>query len=155
MIYGYLKTKFPTINDITTSPKAPLEFQALKSENPGRDMGYPPEFREIQWQSYPDVKPLDLSQPPEEVFQKVLALVRRQERWQIFQESNDQRRVELVASTQLMKFKDDVVIEVQPSTDGGSRVEMRSKSRKGLSDLGANAKRIQSFLKELRQSMGG
>jgi uncharacterized protein (DUF1499 family) len=45
----------------------------------------------------------------------------------------------------LFHFKDDFVIEVRPSDGGGSRIEMRSKSRDGISDFGANARRIRAF----------
>ncbi len=50
------------------------------------------------------------------------------------------------AETFWFGFKDDVVIRVRPVADGGSsRIDVRSISRVGLSDLGANAKRIETW----------
>ena len=59
-----------------------------------------------------------------------------------------QGRVEVVATTLWFGFKDDIVIRISPS-GSGSRVDMRSKSRVGRSDLGANAARIRAFLGRL------
>ncbi|HIB54840.1 MAG TPA: DUF1499 domain-containing protein, partial [Nitrospirales bacterium] len=42
-------------------------------------------------------------------------------------------------------FKDDVVIRIV-SSNGGSRVDVRSVSRVGRSDVGSNAERIRAFL---------
>lgn len=47
-------------------------------------------------------------------------------------------------------FKDDVVIRITPAGNG-SRIDVRSVSRVGRSDLGANAKRIRKFLKSLKE----
>jgi len=57
-------------------------------------------------------------------------------------------RLEATATTSWFAFKDDVVIRVTPAA-AGSRVDIRSKSRVGRSDLGANARRIRAFLAEL------
>jgi uncharacterized protein (DUF1499 family) len=45
-------------------------------------------------------------------------------------------------------FKDDVVIRIAPSSGNGCRVDIRSVSRAGLSDVGTNARRIRTFLKK-------
>jgi uncharacterized protein (DUF1499 family) len=42
---------------------------------------------------------------------------------------------------------------VQPDP-GGSRVDIRSTSRVGVGDVGANAKRIQEFMAQLRRLAG-
>ena len=54
-------------------------------------------------------------------------------------------RIEAVATTRWFGFKDDVVVRLTPAA-GGARVDVRSKSRVGRSDVGANAKRIERFL---------
>jgi uncharacterized protein (DUF1499 family) len=64
-------------------------------------------------------------------------------------------RLQAVATTALLRFKDDVVVEVRPRDDGGSTVAMRSKSRLGKGDLGANARRIRAFLADLRVRLEG
>jgi uncharacterized protein (DUF1499 family) len=56
-----------------------------------------------------------------------------------------QGTVEAVATTPWFGFKDDVAVRVSPA-GAGSRIDVRSKSRLGRSDLGTNAKRIQELL---------
>ena len=57
-------------------------------------------------------------------------------------------RIEASVVSLWFGFVDDVVIRVA-DTPQGTRVDLRSKSRVGLGDLGANAKRVQSFLADL------
>ena len=51
-------------------------------------------------------------------------------------------------------YKDDVVVRVRES-GAGSIVDIRSKSRVGVSDLGANAKRVRALSEEIRRQLGG
>ncbi len=55
-------------------------------------------------------------------------------------------RLEATDRSAFFGFKDDVVVRVRAS-DAGSRLDVRSKSRVGLSDVGANARRVRAFLK--------
>ena len=57
--------------------------------------------------------------------------------------------MEATATTLFFRFKDDVVVRVRPAPGGGSIVDMRSISRVGGSDVGVNAERVRSFLKDL------
>jgi len=62
-------------------------------------------------------------------------------------------RIEANTTSMLYGFTDDVVVRVV--ADGaGSKVDVRSKSRVGRSDLGQNAKRIRAFLRELQAKLG-
>jgi uncharacterized protein (DUF1499 family) len=54
--------------------------------------------------------------------------------------------IEATATTFWFGFKDDVVLRIRP-TANGSIVDVRSVSRVGQSDLGANAKRIRAILR--------
>lgn len=58
--------------------------------------------------------------------------------------------VEATAETFWFGFKDDVAVRVRADASGGSIVDVRSTSRVGLSDIGANAARIQKFLAGLK-----
>ncbi len=58
--------------------------------------------------------------------------------------------IEAVATSTWFGFKDDFVVRLADQGDGSIRVDVRSKSRVGVSDLGANAARVRQFLKELR-----
>jgi uncharacterized protein (DUF1499 family) len=60
-------------------------------------------------------------------------------------------RIEATATSLFYGFKDDVVLRIK-ARDGGSRLDMRSMSRVGRSDVGANAARIDAFFAKLRAS---
>ena len=59
--------------------------------------------------------------------------------------SLEEGRVEATATTFWFGFKDDVVVRVR-EYEAGSKIDVRSVSRVGASDLGANAARIERFL---------
>ncbi|MEE4110150.1 MAG: DUF1499 domain-containing protein, partial [Halieaceae bacterium] len=59
-------------------------------------------------------------------------------------------RIEATDTTFWFGFKDDVVIRIE-AAGSGSRLDMRSKSRVGRSDVGANAERIRRYLQLLRE----
>ena len=72
--------------------------------------------------------------------------------WQIVATAPAEGRLEATDRTRWFGFRDDVVVRVRP--DGaGSRVDVRSVSRVGRSDLGTNARRIQAFLAALRTAL--
>jgi uncharacterized protein (DUF1499 family) len=71
--------------------------------------------------------------------------------WIVTNADLDSGRIEATATSRIFHFVDDVVIRVRP--DGaGSRVDLRSRSRVGQSDLGANAERIRAFCAELAKA---
>ncbi len=63
-------------------------------------------------------------------------------------ENPEQGEIQAVATTRLCRFKDDVTVTVQPE-GAGVVVNVRSHSRIGKGDLGANARRIRLFQAEL------
>jgi uncharacterized protein (DUF1499 family) len=92
---------------------------------------------------YPDIQPQRFAQAPEHVFAAALATAQALG-WEIRLSSPSENLIEAVDTTPLMRFKDDVTITF---TDAGGQtvVNVRSKSRVGKGDLGANAKRIRKF----------
>ena len=118
--------------------------------NRGRDMAYPGgAVTEAQRQAYPDLQPLDLPLPPPDAFARVIATMQTMPAWEITAADPRSGLIEAVATSRLFRFQDDIVIRVRPH-DGGSRIDMRSKSRDGRGDLGANAARIRTFFAALR-----
>lgn len=138
---------FLPLNDITTTPeRAPVFVEIAKLEaRQGQDLTYDMSLREKQRELYPDLDALRSRLQASSMFAKVVEVARQQEGWKIINADDANFRLEATASTSLLKFTDDVVIEVRPEPDG-STVHMRSKSRIGRSDLGANYKRIKKFL---------
>ena len=80
------------------------------------------------------------------------AVAQKQSGWTLRAVDPATRTIEGTATTRMFHFRDDFVIRVTQSGDGAV-VDMRSKSRDGKGDLGANAKRIQSFLDQVAQDV--
>ena len=138
----------PRIHDISTDLDRPLVFTKVPEIRAKDDNSIAPPsdvVTELQRQHYPDIKPLLTSLNMEPAFQKALMTVSKLG-WEIVYQDGDLGLIEAVDETVMFGFKDDVVIRVSDD-ENGSRVDMRSVSRVGLSDLGANAKRIRRFQK--------
>lgn len=69
--------------------------------------------------------------------------------WQVVDAVPQDGRIEATATTRMFGFKDDIVLRVR-AADKGSELDMRSMSRIGQSDVGANAARIRGFMEQLR-----
>lgn len=137
----------PPINDITTDPDNPPVFIAITATTRGADaapLSYDPSFAAQQTAAYPDVRPLLVALPPAEVFPRMLAAAEAMG-WEIVSSDPASGRIEATATVPWWGFKDDIVAVMSPH-DSGTRVDVRSKSRVGKSDLGVNAERIQEFL---------
>ncbi|HET7097025.1 MAG TPA: DUF1499 domain-containing protein [Casimicrobiaceae bacterium] len=140
----------PPINDITTDTANPPAFVAVLPLRAGAPVSadYPgAETAAQQQRGYPDIRPVDLSVPPDAAFARALDTAKGFG-WLIDATDPASGRIEATATTPWFGFKDDVVIRVTP-TASGSRVDIRSHSRVGRSDLGANAKRIREFVAKL------
>jgi uncharacterized protein (DUF1499 family) len=137
----------PPINDITTDPVNPPAFVAITTATRGADAaprGYDPGFAAQQTAAYPEVRPLIVESPPAEVFPKMLAAAKAMG-WEIVSSDQASGRIEATATVPWWGFKDDIVVVMSPNGNG-TRVDVRSKSRVGKSDLGVNAARIQEYL---------
>jgi uncharacterized protein (DUF1499 family) len=80
--------------------------------------------------------------------------VAREMGWRITTASEDALMFEGTAETFWLGFKDDVVVRVTALDGGGSRIDARSVSRVGISDLGANAARLATFSDRITSSLG-
>jgi uncharacterized protein (DUF1499 family) len=136
----------PPIHDITTDTERPPQFVALRAvrERSPNGVAYGgPAVAAQQRRSYPDIAPIVTTLPPERAFARAEA-VARDLGWDIAAAVPAEGRLEATATTRWFRFKDDVVVRVS-AMPGGSRVDIRSVSRVGRSDLGANARRIRAF----------
>lgn len=140
----------PRINDITTDLENPPEFASaeLVPAYAGRDMSYPEEFVPIVRDAYPDLAPIDLAVPPAEAFERALNAAETLG-WEIVASDPDRTRFDARQETALFRFVDDVTVRIV-ARGSGSRIDVRSKSRDGQGDLGANAARIRAFAEQLR-----
>jgi uncharacterized protein (DUF1499 family) len=152
--YNRTVQSVPRIHDITTDiANAPKFVAAAKLRKPD-DHPVDYEGAEIgaeQREAYPDIAPLTTKAPKDKTFEAARQALSSMG-LEIVDASPGEGRIEAVDTTLLYGFKDDVVVRVQESAEG-TRVDVRSMSRVGKSDLGMNAKRIRTFLARLRAGL--
>ncbi len=137
----------PPINDITTDTDDPPAFVALLPlrANAPVSARYPgAETARQQREGYPDLRAHTTTRAPRDAFAMALAAARAMG-WQIVATDEAAGRIEATATTPWFGFTDDVVVRVTPAGTG-SRIDVRSVSRVGRSDLGTNAERIRTYL---------
>ena len=148
--------RVPPIHDITTDLEDPPRLVAVLprrqgAPNPAEHAG--PALAAQQRAGYPDLGPARFGAPPDRVFARAVEVARGLG-WEIVAAVPAEGRLEATDRTRWFGFRDDVVVRVRP--DGaGSRVDVRSVSRVGRSDLGTNARRIRAFGKALREALPG
>jgi uncharacterized protein (DUF1499 family) len=148
--------RLPLLNDVATDRIDPPQFsrsrRALEMRG-GRTLPEPAaDTRVLQQAAYPAITPIVLEIEPERALPLVLAAARNQG-WQVYESVAPGGRgatghVEAIARTPIMGFVDDITVRLRPQA-AGTRIDVRSASRLGSHDLGANAKRIQAFVEEL------
>ena len=148
--------RLPAIHDITTDPIDPPRFEALARLRSGDGANsavyaglYSAEQQRI---AYPDIETVELEVPVQRAYEITLQLVTKR-KWLVIDERPPQPprrigRIEAVARTPIMGFREDVSIRVTPD-DEDSRVDIRSSSRYFESDLGSNAARVRRLMADL------
>ncbi len=141
---------YPRIHDITTDRQDPPEFVAAPevrgdSANP---LTLTTEEITLQEAAYPELAPLRTSLSIDEAYSRALEVAAGLG-WEIYHQDRAAGLIEAVDTTSLMKFKDDVAIRVRGNA-AGAYLDLRSVSRVGEGDLGANAKRIRRFMEAFR-----
>ena len=152
--------RLPAVNDITTDPVDPPRFEAIARLRPrgANSVAYPgAAAMKLQRATYPDIEPLIVSVPPVDAYEAALAVITKR-KWRIVdvrppQAGRREGRIEAVVRTPLMGFRDDLVVRVRAAEDG-ARVDMRSASRFGTHDFGANASRLRSLSNDIDDVAG-
>lgn len=136
----------PPINDITTNLDDPPVFvvAAQMPENQDRDMSYPADFVPIVSRAYPDLETIRVAQSPGKVFDSVIDAA-NELGWKVVDSDPKTGVIEAQDTSAIFRFVDDVVVRIRPTAAGGSVVDVRSKSRDGRGDMGANADRIRTL----------
>ncbi len=155
---GLQYRKLPKIHDITTDPIDPPRFEALArlrsadGANPAVYAGlYSAEQQRLAW---PDIETVELEVPALRAYEVTLALVNKR-KWRVVDERPPQPRrdgrIEAIAQTPIMGFREDVSIRIRPDGEG-SRVDIRSSSRYFESDLGSNASRVTKLIEDINSA---
>ncbi len=150
LIFRSEAKQVPPIHDITTDAEDPPQFVALHAEREKSPNGFAyggAQVAALQHAAYPDIKPLDVSTPPREEMQHAIDAARAMG-WEVVASDAQSGRIEATARTRWFGFADDIVVRVR-AQGTGSRVDVRSVSRVGRSDVGANAARIREYLGRL------
>jgi uncharacterized protein (DUF1499 family) len=155
---AYLAVKayqLPDISDVTTDPIDPPRFEAIarlrsRDTNPAEYAGL--YVAEQQRAAYPDIEPLTATANARAVYDAALAVIKKR-RWLVLDERPPQPgrrdgRIEAVARTAIMGFRDDIVVRIR-SVGTGARVDVRSASRYGRHDFGTNAARVRSLIEDI------
>jgi len=143
----------PAIHDISTDTDHPPEFVALLPIRKGAPNGTAyggPDIAAQQHKAYPDIQPLTLHVPPEKAFIQALKAMDAMG-WDVIDASPAEGRIEATDTTFWFGFKDDVVVRIGAQGDR-SRVDVRSVSRVGKSDVGTNAKRIRKYEQKISEA---
>ena len=103
---------------------------------------------------YPELKPYHSKLPLEAVFWVAARTAKTMPLWTITNIQKSEGLIQAEATTPSMGFVDDVTINVDRVKDSDQVVvNLRSKSRVGKSDFGANARRIKAFLARLETNL--
>jgi uncharacterized protein (DUF1499 family) len=156
---GLKAYRLPWIYDITTDPIDPPRYEALARVRPrdANPIAYAGLYAaEQQRTAYPDIGPLGVGATPQAAYDAAYAVVTKR-KWRIVEARAPQAgrrdgRIEAVARTAIMGFRDDVVVRLRADGDG-TRIDARSSSRYGTFDFGANASRIRSLLDDIEDAV--
>lgn len=140
------------IHNISTDINNPPQFTAAVAQR-GADsnpLEYTTEVATVQQKFFPDVNTISTKRTPLQAFENSLAIAQSMG-WEVYAQDADLGHIEAVDTTFWFGYKDDIVIRIT-ANDSGSLVDLRSVSRVGVSDLGANAKRIGKFTEAFRDN---
>ena len=142
----------PPIHDITTDTADPPMFEAAPAlrGDESNPLDLDAEVIAQQRAAYPDLATLQSPRSYATSYNLALTTARKLG-WEITREDPNAGFIEAVDTTAIMQFKDDIVIRVRSNAEG-SLLDLRSVSRVGVSDLGANAKRIRAFMAAFRDA---
>jgi len=137
---------YPAIHDITTDLNDPPVFtHAPDLRGPdSNSLAVKPDTLGVQREAYPDLASLRSERTVSNAYRHALEVAAGLG-WDIVWQSPESGYIEAVETTAIMAFKDDIAIRIR-STAEGSVIDLRSVSRVGVGDIGANAQRIRAFI---------
>ncbi len=150
MAHAIKLQQVPMIHDVTTDIKEPPKFvnaYKLRGKGVENDLEYVAETGILQQQAYPDLHPAVVSGSMADVMAKAIEVANRQG-WEVVYQNPATGQIEATDTSFWFGFVDDIVIRLRPEGDL-VRVDVRSVSRMGKSDLGKNAERIRRFMAQI------
>jgi uncharacterized protein (DUF1499 family) len=150
---GYKAYTLPAVNDVTTDPIDPPRFEVVARLRPPNRTTYPGlATAELQKEAWPEIEPLIVSVNSKTAYDSAMAVIARRKTWRIVDSRAPQPgrdgHIEAIVRAPIMGLRDDVVVRIR-TTREGTRVDLRSASRNGLTDFGANADRVLALLDDI------
>lgn len=147
----------PRLNDVETTPRQPMQFSQLAAQRPAdANRIVEPDLTaaELQEKAYADLRPMELERSATETFDIVHEAVKRIGWTIVLNEPPGEQpgRIEATDRTMIMGFTDDALIRVT-GDDTRAFIDVRSVSRYGMHDLGANADRIRALFAEVKAAL--
>jgi uncharacterized protein (DUF1499 family) len=141
----------PMIHDISTDTADPPTFTVALQQRGAESntLELDQSVMRQQEEAYPDLQTLVSPLPTDEAYNRALQVATNLG-WDIYHQDSNTGVIEAVDTTSIMGFKDDIVIRVRSSAQG-TLLDLRSVSRVGEGDLGANAQRIRAFRDAFQQ----
>lgn len=141
----------PPVHDVSTDRIDPPPFSpdvlAARAAVPGAN---DVEFNDTG--AYVDLRSLRAPLPARQTYDLARNVARKQG-WRILREYPQELRFEAEAHSALFGFVDDIAVRVDPVGASEALLDVRSASRVGVSDLGANAARIRAFYREVEATL--
>jgi uncharacterized protein (DUF1499 family) len=141
----------PMIHDISTDTADPPTFTVALQQRGAESntLELDQSVMRQQEEAYPDLQTLVSPLPTDQAYNRALQVATNLG-WDIYHQDSNTGVIEAVDTTSIMGFKDDIVIRVRSSAQG-TLLDLRSVSRVGEGDLGANAQRIRAFRDAFQQ----
>lgn len=155
--WKYRADRAPMIHDVTTDPQDPPRFRVVgQYRTPDQDdLEFGDDATlEAHRRAYSELGPAVLDADTTTCTRTALE-VARQSGWTIHRADWDRGRIEATDTTFWFGFKDDVAVRVEGTEGDRCRLDVRSVSRVGRSDLGTNARRIEKYLRDVRSNVAG
>jgi len=153
----FVARSVPGIHNISTDTIDPPQFNAVvalrgEGTNPLEYKIENGDLAEIQRNAYPDIKTITANISVQNAFDKSVNIA-EDLGWVIVSKDEENGIIEATQTTTLWQFKDDIVIRIRANDQmpNTTDIDLRSVSRIGRSDLGANAKRIQRFIDQFNR----
>jgi uncharacterized protein (DUF1499 family) len=151
----------PILNDVTTDFETPPTFMISTKAREARAGRVPlapdPATEATQKAAYPEIQPMMVDLEAVQAYQMALRIA-KELGWRIVDATPPNLRGDGVAHidatdrSPVFAFVDDIAIRIRPLANQ-TRIDIRSVSRLGRHDFGANARRIRKFIAAVQESV--
>jgi uncharacterized protein (DUF1499 family) len=104
----------------------------------------------VEGSPFPELRPRHYEVAPDELFATVERAIAKLGSWEVTERRPAERTLRVVVTSTIWRFRDDAVVRVEAEPAGpGAVLLIRSASRVGKGDLGANTRHVLNLYAEL------